>query len=80
MNSFLSLVEAEIGKNYAIDMIEDDCSRVMRRMGDFGFFPDAKVVLLKKSMFGGSVLIALDGVKMMMRSELAEKIVVRRVK
>lgn len=80
MDSFLSLVDAEIGKNYVIDMIEDDCSCVMRRMGDLGFFPQAKVVLLKKSMLKNSVLIILDGVKMMMRSDLAEKIVVRQVR
>lgn len=78
MDSFLSLVEAEIGKNYVIDMVEDDCSCVMRRLGDLGFFPEAKIVLLKKSMLGGSVLIVLDGTRMMLRSDLAEKIIVRR--
>lgn len=79
MNSFLSLVDAEKNQEYQIDTIEDDCSTIMRRLGDLGFFPGARVVLLKKSMLGKSVLISLDGIKLMLRSTLAAKIIVKKV-
>ncbi len=79
MNSFLSLVDAEKNEEYVIFMVEDDCSPVLRRLGDLGFFPEAHVVLLKKSMLNKSVLISLDGTKLMLRSTLAAKIIVKKV-
>ncbi len=78
MDSFLSLNFAQVGVLYEIDAAIDDCSFVMRRLGDLGFFPGGEIVLLKRSMFGCSILISLDGVKMMIRSDLAEKIILRR--
>lgn len=79
MDSFLSLIDAEKNQEYVINMIEDDCSTIMRRLGDLGFFPGARVVLLKKSMLNKSVLISLDGIKLMLRSSLAAKIIVGKV-
>lgn len=79
MNSFLSLVDAKRNENYVIAMVEDDCSSIMRRLGDLGFFPEANVILLKKAMFNKSVLISLDGTKLMLRSSLAAKIIVKKV-
>ncbi len=79
MDSFLSLVDAKTNQDYVIDMIEDDCSMIMRRLGDLGFFPEAHVILHKKSMLKKSVLISLEGTKLMLRTELAAKIIVKKV-
>lgn len=79
MNSFLSIVNAKYNKKYIINIVEDDCSPVMRRLGDMGFIEGEEIVLLKKSMLKKSVLITLGGIKMMLRYDLAEKIIVKDI-
>ena len=48
----------------------------MRRLGDLGFYPGRRIVLMKRSMLEGSVLIDLEGVDLILRSDLADKIIV----
>ena len=78
MSLFFPLSKVEFGIPYIITLIEDDCSPIMRRLGDLGFYPGRSISLLKKSMLNKSLLISLDGVEMMLRGDLGNKIIVKR--
>ena len=68
----VNLSKCKIGKIYEIENISNLCPmKIKRRLYDLGFLNKTKIKVLKKSLFGGVLLLEMRGYILSLKKSIA---------